>query len=225
MKDFFLILLVLLTQKAFPQMQQEVIPTKEIVIAYSEPSETSTPVDTLLENEVFLITEYDDSNSEWIMVDIPQNKSSQSTSGKIDFFQSSFVKRAEIRLLDDLSVPKEKDVIINFQVIKADTTRHIPKENLRYGLEIPLRDSYRVSEMSLNWKGKRRLIDAVFYEDLFNVSFKEGNLSSTDNQQFRIYQKGTTYFIKQQCGDGSGAYEITWVIRDGEIRQRLIDEI
>ena len=79
--------------------------------------------------------------------------------------------------------------------------------------------------MSIEWKGEIRLTDAVFYEDLYNVSFKEGELSSSDSKKFEMFQKGESFFIKHNCGDGAGSYEITWVIKDGNIVQRLVDTI
>jgi|SRR5690625_2572530 len=225
MKNYFLILCALITQSVFAQKQQEVIPSNENAIIYIDSTKTSTHIDTIIENEVFLITEYDASKSEWIMVDIPMNKMSKSKSGKIDFFKTGYVKRTDINLLDELSKATENNVRITFQIVKADTNKNIPSDNLRYGLEIPLKDSYQVTKMSIEWKGEIRLVDPVFYEDLYNVSFKEGELSSSDNKKFKLFQKGELYFIKHNCGDGAGSYEITWVIKDGNIEQRLVDTI
>lgn len=209
----------------FAQKQQEVIPSNEKAIIHIDSTETSTPIDTMFENEVFLITEYAVSNSEWIMVDVPMNKMSKSKSGKIDFFKTGYVKKTDINLLDELSKATEKIVRITFKIVHADTNNNIPKENLRYGLEIPLKDSYQVAKMSIEWKGEIKLIDPLFYEDLYNVSFKEGELLSSNNKKFETFQKGESFFVKHNCGDGAGLYEITWVINDGIIVQRLIDTI
>tara|TARA_R110002124_G_scaffold106139_1_gene257552 strand:+ start:291 stop:968 length:678 start_codon:yes stop_codon:yes gene_type:complete len=225
MKNYFLILCALLVQNVFAQKQEEVIPSNEKAIIYIDSVETSTPIDTMIENEVFLITEYDASNSEWIMVDIPMNKMSKSKSGKIDFFKTGYVKKIDINLIDEFSKELEKNVRITFKIVKADTNKNIPIENLKYGLEIPLKDSYQITKMSIEWKGEIRLTDAVFYEDLYNVSFKEGELSSSDSKKFEMFQKGESFFIKHNCGDGAGSYEITWVIKDGNIVQRLVDTI
>ena len=107
---------------------------------------------------------------------------------------------------------------------KIDTSKIISKTNVSYGLEVPL-NSNEVKELYLKWKGKLIKQDTALFDDLFNVTFKEELYSSVNNNKFSYYFKNGIYYIKQQCGDGAGFYEITWIIKNGKIIQRLIDEI
>ena len=225
MKIYFTILCSLLTQNVFPQLQPEVITSSEIAIIYRDSTQISAPIDTMFENEVFLISENNASNSDWIPVDVPQNKMSKSKSGIIDFYKKGYVKKEDVKLLDELPKMTENRVGITFQIIKAIAPKEIPEENLMYGLETSLEGSYQVDEMLIGWKGEIRLIDPLFYEDLYNVSPTVGELSSYNNKEFKIFQKGESFFIKHKCSDGAGSYEITWVIKDGNVQQRLIDTI
>ena len=79
--------------------------------------------------------------------------------------------------------------------------------------------------MFLKWENKLIEQDQKFFNDLYNISFETGNYPRTKNDKFSIYKNDDVYFIKQKCGDGAGFYEITWVVKDEKIIQRVIDEI
>lgn len=101
----------------------------------------------------------------------------------------------------------------------------IPEDNLCYGLEGIFPSSTLINEMRLYWDGKLIKQDQKFYDDLFNIHFEEGIYSSKESNKFSIHSRDQTFFFKQSCGDGAGFYEITWVIENGILIQRLIDEI
>lgn len=113
---------------------------------------------------------------------------------------------------------------MSFEIINARTSR-FSKEKLIFGLESPIEDSFSVKRMYIHCKDKSIQVDEKYYNDLYNVSFIEGNYSSLKNERFKTYTKGKMTFIRQKCGDGSGSYDIIWVIKDCEIIQRLINEI
>ncbi len=218
---FFIFFLFSLSAKC--QKQVEVISNNTHLVAYSD-TINSKPIYTIQENEVFLINENIDDNFEWILVDISRNKFSKSSTGIEDFFINGFVRKSDIIRVD--SLPEQADNIIkfDFRISKAETSRKNSKEIL-YGLEIPLDQSYEIDKMFITWNGERTQLEDKFFQDLYNITFKDGKYSSTDNTKFKIYKNGQTLYVKQKCGDGAGFYEITWVVLNGEIVQRLIDTI
>lgn len=222
-KQLFLIFL-LCSLSAKSQKQVEVIPINKNLVAYTD-TINSKPIHTIQENEVFLISENIDNNSEWILVDISRSKFSKSSTGMEDFFLNGFVRKSDIIRVD--SLPERTDDIIkfDFKISQTEASGKKSKEKLLYGLEIPLEQSYEIDEMFITWNGEKTQLEDKFFQDLYNVTFKEGKYSSTDNTKFKIYKNRKTLYVKQKCGDGAGSYGITWVVLNGEIIQRLIDTI
>jgi hypothetical protein len=196
---------------------------------YKEKSLTSEKIYKLPDTLVFLIDSYDE-NDDFVEISIPRNIYSKSVSNgntylHDNFYISGYVEKSGIRFIDSLKQVKGTSVGLVFYIRKADTTKTLSKTNMRYGLGIPLNMSWEVKEMYLIWKGKLIKQDRMLYDDLFNVTYRPGKYSSINNDKFRIYYDNGIYYIKQNCADGCGSYEITWVIKDGKIIQRLVDEI
>ncbi|MFD1096119.1 hypothetical protein [Salegentibacter chungangensis] len=220
MRRVLFLIFVFGSQLIFAQKQEEVIANNSKLIVYENANKNSKPIDTILRDEAFLITENHQNISEWILVDIPENNLNRDES-----FKNGYVQKSQIKNISSLPVYKENDIGLIFKIKKIDTKKSLEKGNSGYGLEIQLTDSFETEEMILKWNENRQVIDAKYYNDIFNLDFKEGKISSENNDKFKIYKRGNTYFINQKCGDGAGFYEITWIIQKGRIIQRLIDTI
>ena len=210
-------------------MQDEAKIIKGETYIYAKKELVSQKIYKLSDTVVFLLDEDDDENDDWIHISLPRNRFSKSATDKINhrydkFYISGFVKKSEIELIDNLKLIKDTSLELIFRIEKIDTSKIISKTNMSYGLEVPL-NSNEVKELYLKWKGKLIKQDTALFDDLFNVTFKEELYSSVNNNKFSYYFKNGIYYIKQQCGDGAGFYEITWIIKNGKIIQRLIDEI
>lgn len=224
MKRYILIGLLFLQFSVYAQKQDEAIVLENDLIVFKEASNKSDTVYTLQKNEIFLLAENDGNDQNWIAIEISQNKFSKNTT-KHDVFITGFIPRSKIHLIDSLPKCEPNEIGLKFSIVKADTSLNIDQENLWYGLEIPLNMSYVVNEMYAVWKGELIKQDSTLYDDLYNVSFQEGVCSTSQSNRNSCYKLGDYFFIKQGCGDGAGSYEITWLLKDGVILQRMIDEI
>lgn len=72
--------------------------------------------------------------------------------------------------------------------------------------------------MFLNWNGKLIEQEPEFYDDIFNIHKTERKLDP-------YAQLDDVFYIKQNGGDGEYSYKIIWVIKNGNIIQRIINEI
>ncbi len=231
-KLFLVIILVTtLHLNIFSQMENEAIAIENNVIIYTKNNIKSKKLYTIKQNEAILISfENEMPYSSWIEITIPRNKYSKSVYEKHNYFKknyiSGFIQTSKVKLIDSLELKKDTLIELIFHIDNADTSKkdHINKI-ITYGLEIPLNISFEVKEMYLKWKGELIKQDSILFNDLFNVSFKKGIYTSEKNERFRFYYHNGIYYIKQDCADGGGSYEITWVIKNGKIIQRLIDEI
>lgn len=223
-RHIFIILLI------FPcclygQKQDEAIILENKAVVYSKASFGSDKTYILQKNEVFLLAENEEIDKEWVQVEIHQNKLSKIPELQKNFFITGFIPRANICLVDSLPEDETNKIALKFGIVKADPSQKIAQNKIRYGLEVPIDVSYVVNEMFLDWKGKLIKQHRKYFDDLFNISFQEGVYSSKEIGRFSIHNLDDFAFIKQQCGDGAGSYEITWVIKDGFIIQRMVDEI
>lgn len=215
-------------------MQDEATVKVKSVIVYDKPAFSADSIYTLMKYESVIVGTVEDDtifeNVDWKPVEISRNKYSNvdiesSIASFDDFFISGFVPVYSIETIDSLQKYDGKGIELIFSIVKADTTQVPSKTRLQYGLEIPLSLSYTVSDLYLRWNGELIQQDSSLFDDLYNVQFHEGNYSSSENPNFKFYTKDDIIYIKQECGDGAGAYEITWVIWKGKIVQRLIDQI
>ncbi len=226
MNRFFTLLLFLVTYSIiYAQIQDEIVAIDDIVV-YRDASYDSDSIYLLHKNEVALITENDKNNSDWYFIELTRSKLSKQLENNKDSYVYGFVPKSKIILVD--SIPQEtsnNSLILQFEIVKADTLKVTTKENVIYGLEIPLSISYTISSMLLKWNNKFINQNEVFFNDLYNIAFQEGVYSSNGNPNFTMHKLDDCFFVKQKCADGAGFYEITWVIIGGKIIQRLIDEI
>ncbi|WP_430401168.1 hypothetical protein [Flavobacterium sp.] len=221
MTKYILTLFILFSSHIIAQKQDEAITFANKLIVNSEPKFDSDTIYIIKKNEVFLIAENHETNSDWLYVEIIQDKFSKTNSKNI----YGFIPKSKIIFIDNLNKYSQDNVVLKFNLIKADRINKIAHKESQYGLEIPLNISFSVNSMSLQWKGKTINLNTELYDDLYNVSFSEGNYSSIENSKFVIYEYESVFYIKQECADGAGSYEITWAIKNGEIVQRIIDEI
>ncbi len=184
-----------------------------------EPSIKSEILYKVKENEVFFIdVEYLNLESDWILIHIPKSKFSKYDSDWKPYDLNGFIHKSRIRDIDSLPTVTGNNIKLIFKIVKADPNKDLDQGT--FGLDIPLSISYEVKDLTLEWNGERFPQLKELYNDLYNVSFNEGIYDSTE-ERFKIYFFIDTYFIRQKCADGGGYYEIVWVIRDGEIIQRL----
>lgn len=221
MTKYILTLFILFSSLIIAQKQDEAITFENKLIVNREPKFDSDTIYTIKKNEVFLIVENEENNSDWLYVKITLNKFSKIKSKNI----YGFIPKSKVIFIDNLNKNSQENIALKFNLIKADTINKISYNESQYGLEIPLNLSFLVNSMSLQWKGETINLNTELYDDLYNVSFHEGNYSSIENPMFVIYEYERVFYIKQECADGAGYYEITWVINNGEIVQRIIDEI
>jgi hypothetical protein len=224
MKRYILIGLLFWQYAVYAQKQDEAIVLEDNLIVFKDASNKSDTVYTLQKNEIFLLAENDGNDQNWIAIEISQNKFSKHIANQ-DVFITGFIPRSKIHLIDSLPKCEPSEIGLKFNIVKADTTIADNQVNLGYGLEIPLSMSFVVNDMFIEWKGSLLKQDHNLFDDLFNVAFKEGMYSTGHIKWVSSYKFGDCFYIKQGCGDGAVSYEITWVIKDGIILQRMIDEI
>ncbi|SEH77021.1 hypothetical protein SAMN02927937_01333 [Paenimyroides aquimaris] len=215
MKKYLFFLLWIFQMTLYAQKQDEAIILEDKEIVYSKPSIKSKIEFTLHKNEVFLIIE---DNSDWVEIEINSDKLSKNHNNI-----TGFISKSKIHLVDNLQIDSSEDVSLSFRIVKVDLSRG-NIGNKKYGIKI-LDSSFSIEKMFLKWKDKLIEQDQKFFNDIYNISFEEGNYPNAINDKFSIYKSDDVYFIKQKCGDGAGFYEITWVVKDGKIIQRVIDEI
>jgi len=215
MKKYLFFLLWIFQMTLYAQKQDEAIILEDKEIVYSKPSIKSKIEFTLHKNEVFLIIE---DNSDWVEIEINSDKLSKNHNNI-----TGFISKSKIHLVDNLQIDSSEDVSLSFRIVKVDLSRG-NIGNKKYGIKI-LDSSFSIEKMFLKWKDKLIEQDQKFFNDIYNISFEEGNYPNAKNDKFSIYKSDDVYFIKQKCGDGAGFYEITWVVKDGKIIQRVIDEI
>lgn len=208
-------------------MQKEAIVVEGKSAVLRKADFTADTVYVLDENEVFLLSDNREGNQDWVEVEIEidPGKFSKNANGNRESFVVGFIHKSKIQLVDSLPKYERHDVELVFKVLKDDTTNKTKRQHVMYGMETPPINPYIVSELVLKWKNGFKKQDAKFYDDLYNITFTEGDFSSKRSKNFKIFRNGDFFFIKQGCGDGAGFYEITWVVSDGLIVQRLIDEI
>ena len=172
------------------------------------------------ENEVFFMNEEEiEADSSWIEVWIPRHKFSKYL---VDFSNSDiigYIHKSRIKRIDSLQIENSNIPELHFKIQKADTTQELTRGT--FGLEIPLSMSYEVKKLSLIWNDSISLQKSILFDDLFNIAF-DVEIYRSNEQRFLTYRQGETYFIKQECADGAGYYEIVWVIHNGQIIQRLV---
>jgi hypothetical protein len=224
MKLYILIGLLFLQYAVYAQKQDEAIVLEDKLIVFKEASNKSDSVYTLRKNEIFLLAENDGNEQNWIAIEISQNKFSKHIANQ-DVFITGFIPRSKIHLIDSLPKCEPSEIGLKFTIAKADTIIADNDVNLGYGLEIPLSMSFVVNDMFIEWKGSLLKQDHNLFDDLFNVVFKAGIFNTGQSKWVETYKLGDYFYIKQGCGDGAVSYEITWVIKDGKILQRMIDEI
>lgn len=213
-------ILLLIQTLSFAQKQDEAIIIKEKAKVFKKPNSKYSTKYILNKNEVFLINENSEIDSNWLEVEIYPNKLSKDNKLIVGFIQKS-----QVILLEQLPKLETNDILISFNIKKESDSKSRIRHKYKFGLEVPSELNYIVNKMNLNCNNSNIEIDNIFFEDLYNVSFIEGNYSSNNNPPFSMYKNDEVYFMKHNCGDGAGSYEITWVIKDCKIIQRLIDEI
>ncbi|HLV45953.1 MAG TPA: hypothetical protein VKY32_02815 [Flavobacterium sp.] len=217
MKSIFTLIFLFGQLLLFGQKQDIAIIRNDKSPVFFEPSADSEIVYNLNKYQGFFIVENLEINDEWAEVQINPETNNKS----VDFI-NGFILKSEINKFENIN--HDESEYLSFEIINARTSR-FSKEKLIFGLESPIEDSFSVKRMYIHCKDKSIQVDEKYYNDLYNVSFIEGNYSSLKNERFKTYTKGKMTFIRQKCGDGSGSYDIIWVIKDCEIIQRLINEI
>lgn len=188
-----------------------------------EPNSQSRIICRLNDGEAFSIDEaYIEMDSRWIKVWIPSNKFSKFEKDYSNAYITGFVHKSRIVLIDSLQTIDVDQPRLIFDIQKADTSR--VSSSGEWGLEIPLADSHEVSSLSLKWKEQIIEQDLILFDDIYNVTWISGLLTS-EQERFKTYQRADTFYIHQQCADGAGYYEIVWVIKEGIIIQRVIVDV
>ena len=206
-------------------MQDELVSSTETIRVYKTPNKESELIAELSKFQVFSTAESELDSNEWLYVELPVNTTYKMGIEDYDKLGYGYVIKNNVILIDSLQKAKSFP-ILEFKVKSAaDLNSKLNSPIINYGLEIPLEDSYYVTEMILKWNNSIAIQDKYLYEDLFNMAFAESIILSSENNRVRNYCYDDIYFIKQNCADGAGSYEVTWVIKDGTIIQRLIDEI
>lgn len=185
----------------------------------------------LAENEVFFYADesYGNSsdNENWVNVMIPRNKFSIITDIENSYYYG-YIHRSRLKPLMELDNVSKLGGQLIFQVARVDTLDK-KVDNLidgyhPYGLEIDLYQSWEVTSLHLLWNGSIIPQPEVLFNDLYNITFHEGEYRS-NSHRFRTYTKGQITFIAQDCADGAGYYQIVWVIENQRIKQRLVGNI
>ena len=224
MKLHLIIILLLNNLFSFAQLQDEMISASAELPIYSQNNFDSEIIGKIKPYEVFSIVEQEMESSNWFYIaqgidqytKLKQEDYNKSKNGYIDSSKAIFI--------DSLQEAENNFPILHFEITPYSSELQLDTSMSSYGLEIPIEDSYIISKFTLEWKGSEIDQKELFYNDLFNLSFDEKNIASNINDRFTTYCYGDVYYIKQMCADGAGSFEITWVIRDGKIIQRLIDD-
>jgi len=222
MKNLLIFFLLFLTIESYSQVGL-IIDSGDFTNVRKERGTHSEILYQVKENEVFFMNEEEiEADSSWIEIWLPRHKFSKyladfSNSDIIGYIHKSRIKRIDSLQIENSNIPE-----LLFEIQKADTTQELTIGT--FGLEIPLTMSYEVEKLSLVWDDSMFLQESILFDDLFNIAFDVGFYSSNE-QRFTTYRQGKTYFIRQECADGAGYYEIVWVIRNGQIIQRLVGGI
>lgn len=225
MKIIFLLYLIIFAQSGNAQIG--VITHREAPTnLYKSPAQNSDVVRQLYFGEVFFIDlEHSEFPDEWVSIWIPANHLSKLYSGQ-EHGVSGFVHRSKIKKLEETPKTEKKDILLIFETAQTFVAnKSIDKQGyvdglFPYGSEGHLFQSFEIQKMQLVWQGDTFELSSYFFNDLFNIHYKSGILTSA-SEKFKTYKSGNTYYIHHSCGDGGGYYEVVWVIRNGKILQRL----
>lgn len=195
-------------------MQEEAVAINENTIVFNKIGGDS--IYSLEKNEIVLVVETDETTPDWVFIKLPEHNLTKSTIKNKKTYISGYVRKSDILYVENLHSPSRNEIILEFSTKTTDNppVHHVGVINFYYA-----------SELAVIFNGKRILQDEVYFNDLFNYSFKPGLYSSVNNEKFKTFRINQTYIIKQKCGDGSEFYEISWRIKNGVIIQRIIDEI
>ncbi|WP_291870405.1 SH3 domain-containing protein [Maribacter sp.] len=188
-----------------------------------EPNAKSKIVYQIKKGEVFWFAEEDYYSKEidWIQVEISKNNYSLEC-GSLDGLQG-FVHKSKLKPLNKKEkylgdefvfeyVTKpftESNKIIDYQGQWISTINGLhPWGVTNENPEI------EIEKISLTLNGNKIEVSDILISDIYEC-----------NNQFNIYKTEDTYFVHQQNGKDSGAYEIVWVISENKIKQRLIREV
>ncbi|MFM7682403.1 MAG: hypothetical protein ACKO7P_06620 [Bacteroidota bacterium] len=220
---FILINILFFTSNAYSKLTTRIALINDLngyVFVKNKPSQNSETIYKLNNWEVFEIDiDYIDLDSTWIKIWIDENRFPQRSESQY-IRGYGFIEKSKILLVDSLTAIPNSEVLLSFNIIKADTNKIIDEKLFTYGLEIPLKLSFKIKYLELYSDGKIIRQNPKLYEDLYNVTFQEGNYNSL-GERFKTHFKDNTYYIRQECADGAGFYWIVWVVRNGEIIQRL----
>lgn len=171
----------------------------------------------LKQDEVFFVDwDYNASfpESEWADVTVFSDSLTKSWDAAV----RGYIRLTELTMLDSLELVDTGKPFLIFESVRADTLQDI--SGFAYGLGSSLKDSYEIERMELFWQGHTQRLEAVYYDDLFNVYSTVG-ISTSEAGRVATMQRAETTFIYQAASDGSGSYHLVWVIRNGQIIQRL----
>ena len=154
----------------------------------------------------------------WIGVRLPKHRYAKYGDDYADGETEGYVHHSRLLALDSLEICRGDCPELVFQIAPADTSK--APDRVVFGLEIPLAHSFAVTGLQLKWRDEMTTLPEELYDDLYYVASGAGTYRSRDLRT-RTFQRGDTYYLWQRCADGAGSYDIVWVIREGEIIQRL----
>ncbi len=224
MKLLTIIILLLNYLFSFAQLQDEMISASEELLIYSQDNFDSEIIGKIKPYEVFSIVEQGIEPSDWFYIAQGVDQFTKLKQEDYNKSKNGYINSSKAIFIDSLQEAKSNFPILHFEINAYSNQLKLDTSMSSYGLEIPIEDSYIISRFTLDWKGSKIDQNELFYNDLFNISFDEKNIASNINDRFTTYCYGDVYYIKQMCADGAGSFEITWVIQDGKIIQRLIDD-
>ncbi|NMH88510.1 hypothetical protein [Flavivirga algicola] len=177
----------------------------------------------LKENEAFWYN-YDDyeEKKNWIQVFIPKDKFCVDYSE--DMYLKGYIHKSRLLPIEYLKNSHQKEVQLHYEFKGFNRTNHIDDGNGYLVNKIDGRKIWgtdgnypkrEIKKANLIVNNTRINIHKVLYNDLYEC-----------NENIKVYKNKDSYFIKQQHGDGSGAYELIWVLTEKNgITQRLVQDI
>lgn len=202
-------------------------------------------VGKLYDNDVFVILDYDTEQLQYISINalwnIPDRfarygwgEENQEETTETDLF----IHKSRIKSLDQLPqlkrvlVNKNKAIFYNDRITIEITTGVIDQKQRKitfdeeghniplaidgykpHGIDWPLRDvETEIKSISYTIDGKSTDFEAGHIRGFLNISCQHLSISTGKNNTYYIYGSG---------GDGSGGYEVLWIIRDGIVKAAI----
>lgn len=207
----------------FAQKQEMLIVANDTVAVFEQPDTNATVMSKLPKGCVVLLTDGAEDTPNWYKIEIANDSFSKITNGNYLDFITAYIPKSQILTEQQLPVATPSAINLEFRIATKYFDTETRERTSGYGLDNFTDTALVVTKMWVHWNSTKTPQDTILFNDLFTMTSEAGKFAT--EHKATIYTWNQFYYIKQSCADGAGAYDIIWVLKNGKVIQRIIDEI